>query len=92
MAERKWQAVDGSTRIKAYEYDVFSRTMYLKFQPGKGGECDVFAYANVTPEMVQDFAGAPSKGRWVRAEIDAKRNEHPYQRIGREAAEENTAV
>ena len=89
---RNWQTVDGSTRIKAYEYDLPSHTLYVKFQPSKSGECDVFAYANVSPQKVQDFATSSSKGRWLNTEIDRRRDDHPFQRVGREPAEETTTA
>lgn len=92
MAERNWHEIEGSNRIKAYDYDLPSYTFYLKFQPNKkDGECDAFAYANVSPRMVDDFLASPSKGRWLAQEIDAHKNDYPYQRVGKEPANEPVA-
>ena len=91
MARRTWRTIAGSNRIMAYDYDLPSYTLHVKFQPDKNNECDLFAYANVTPGMVINFLASPSKGRWLSQEIDAKKSDHPYQRMGKESAETTAA-
>ena len=88
MAEgkRNWTPVK-SSRLVAVELDPMSRTMYAKFPADRNGNEAIYAYANVTVEQYNGIVNAPSIGRAFNQEIVAKKEEHPYTRIGSEKAE-----
>lgn len=90
--ERNWTPAvnaDGkpSSRIKAIDYDVASRTLYVKFPPNKSGDLAIYGYGNVKPSIFAAFKDAPSKGKFFET-IKNNKEEYPYQRIGTEREEE----
>jgi len=66
-----------SSVIRRFTCDETQRRLRVTFVSG-----DVYDYAGVPPEVVEDFRAAPSKGRFFGPHI---RDRYPYRRIERGA-------
>ena len=54
-----------SSRITDMGYDVETATVYVRFTDGKD-----WCYYNVPEEVWEAFEAAPSKGRFIKDELD----------------------
>lgn len=61
-----------SSVIRRFSYDEAARRLRVTFVSG-----DVYDYARVPPEVIEDFRAAPSKGRFFGAVI---RDHFPFER------------
>lgn len=66
-----------SSNVMALQYDSVRLTMYVWFKPGKDGRESLYSYQGVEPDKATRGFHAPSKGKWIWAEL---RDKHPYQR------------
>lgn len=62
-----------SSVIRRFSYDEAARRLRVTFVSG-----DVYDYEGVPPEVVEDLADAPSKGRFFGPRI---RDRYPYRRV-----------
>ena len=56
----EWIPTPLSTSVARYAYDPETRRLYVEFTSGAGGY-----YANVPPELVDEFSYAESKGTFI---------------------------
>jgi KTSC domain len=60
----KGTAAMPSSVIRRYRYDEMQRTLEITFVSGK-----VYVYADVPPDVFEDFCAAPSKGQFFNRHI-----------------------
>lgn len=85
VKEKKFQEEDGSigyydavydsTNILGTTYFPQRNALYISFN--RGG---VYSYANVTPELYEEFKAAESQGKFFAQTIKSQAKKHPYRK------------
>lgn len=55
----QWSAVT-SSNVAAAKYDFDNSNLYVRFKDGK-----TYQYLGISLDQAQDFASAPSAGKWI---------------------------
>jgi hypothetical protein len=74
-----------SSQFKRYGFD--GKTLQIDFHPRRDGTITRYQYANVTPEMWEEFQAAESKGSWFIHNIKKNADKYPFTRIEDEKRE-----
>ena len=76
-SDNKQNGTGLSSWVSTIDYD--SSLLELKITFKDGTTC---LYKDITPDVVEDFNKAPSKGRWVRDNLVANNHEYKVIRVG----------
>lgn len=76
-SDNKQNGTGLSSWVSTIDYD--SSLFELKITFKDGTTC---SYKDITPDIVEDFNKAPSKGRWVRDNLVANNHEYKVIRVG----------
>ena len=76
-----WETVD-SSQINEVGYDAASKTLGIRFKPGRTSPASEYRYANVPPMVHRAMITAESVGSYFAAEIKKRPDLYPYTKMG----------
>ena len=76
-----WETVD-SSQINEVGYDAASKTLGIRFKPGRTSPASEYHYANVPPMVHRAMITAESVGSYFAAEIKKRPDLYPYTKMG----------
>ena len=75
-----WKAVE-SSQISEVGYDADSKTLGIRFKPGKRSPASEYHYENVPAEVHNHLVNAESVGRHFGEHIKSNPTKYPYRKV-----------